>query len=575
MDEEFVNGKTLEHLHTEYFTKLDKDPSEDIEKEAHTLLDEIFEDPTLDIPPYLFKHLYPNNTSSPSIQPLLKDHKPDFPNCKIRPIQPVTRSAIDSLDIALSHILTQVRPFLTHRIDNAQEAQERLKKVNHVLPNSYIIASLDITNMYPNMPIDSTALNVIREYLIKCEDKINLFGLKIDSIMKILKFVLEHTYVAHKDHYYMQSWGIGTGLHTSCCYSEILVNYTYNKALDISTSKPLSLSNYVDDSLLIWSDKDSFNTFKNIINNIWPTLNFEEELETTNGLTFLDMRIKRDINNKITYLFHQKPTHSGHYLHFTSHCSMNIKTNLIKNEASRINRNCKNRDDIWPFLEKLKLDLLNSGYPEHIINLNILKGINENIYPPKVKKEHDYTLRLPFVNEGFTRIIKRICKKAELNRRVVTTPGKSIKSLIKPNKSKICTSQNCIPCKNNMPCEDTHYIYKFSCNNCPSPSNDHNTKPNFYVGASRRKLNKRLKEHEASVRRFNTRTSLGEHMVKFHEDLKPNTIKRKTDYNAFFTNFTGQIIDHGRDTLDTFLKENMAIKALKPKINTMLTNGFF
>ena len=35
MDKEFVDEETLEHLNTEYFTKMDKDPSEDIEKEAH------------------------------------------------------------------------------------------------------------------------------------------------------------------------------------------------------------------------------------------------------------------------------------------------------------------------------------------------------------------------------------------------------------------------------------------------------------------------------------------------------------------------------------------------------------
>ena len=239
---------------------------------------------------------------------------------------------------------------------------------------------------------------------------------------------------------------------------------------------------------------------------------------------------------------------------------------------SKICTKVDHRNDIWPFLDKLKLDLLNSGYPEHIINVNILKSINEHIYPPKQKKEHDYTIRLPYINEGFTRIVKRICKKADINTRVVTTPGTSIKSLIKPKKSKICTTPECIPCKNNIPCQDTHYIYKFTCNLCPKPSN--NNKPNAYIGASRRKLIKRLKEHEASARRFNDRTSLGEHMLKVHDNLKPTTFPRP-DLNTFFKNFTCQIINHGKDTLDTFLKENLAIKSQKPQLNTMSTNGYF
>ena len=65
-------------------------------------------------------------------------------------------------------------------------------------------------------------------------------------------------------------------------------------------------------------------------------------------------------------------------------------------------------------------------------------------------------------------------------------------------------------------------------------------------------------------------------MIKCHEDLKPSISKRgRPDYNLFFKNFTGQVINHGRDTLDTFLKENMEIKAQRPHINTMMTNGFY
>lgn len=108
IDENIVEEKTQEHLHNDKFTKIDYDPSLSIEAEASKILDEISLDPTIDIPPYIFKQLYPQDTTAPSIVPQLKDHKPEFPNCKIRPIQPVTGSAIEKLDILLGKILTQV-----------------------------------------------------------------------------------------------------------------------------------------------------------------------------------------------------------------------------------------------------------------------------------------------------------------------------------------------------------------------------------------------------------------------------------------------------------------------------------
>ena len=358
---------------------------------------------------------------------------------------------------------------------------------------------------------------------------------------------------------------------------------TYIKAIEKSKDEPLSLSCYVDDSLIFWPGTlESFMEFKDEINKIWPTLNFTLELITpeSEGLTFLDLKIKRDNNNKIVYIFHQKPTHSGHYLHYTSHCSMSTKINLIKNEASRITNNCLNKEDTWPFLEKLKSDLISSGYPEHMVNTYILEGTKKHNKSGN-KKEFDFIYRLPYVNEGFTRIMKNIIKKSEINARIVVTPGKSIKSAIKKNRSKFCTSNNCILCTNKMPCKTTHYVYQFTCNHCTDKStnnnnNNNNKKPVTYIGASRRVMVKRLKQHEASVRRFNNRTTLGEHMISHHSHLNKsnNNHPPKVNFNNLFHHFTPKIIDRGTDTLNLFIKEGIHIKSSKPHINNMSTNGY-
>ena len=190
------------------------------------------------------------------------------------------------------------------------------------------------------------------------------------------------------------------------------------------------------------------------------------------------------------------------------------------------------------------------------------------------KKVYDHILRVPYLNEGFTRIVKSMVKKSEINARIVVTPGKSIKSAIKPHTSKFCTFNNCPLCINNMPCKTTHYVYKFTCNICTK--NEPTKKPPTYIGASRRKMIKRLGAHEASVRRFNDSTSLGEHMIKTHSDLKPHTIPRrgKVDFKNLFNHFTPQVIKQGKDTLSTYIEEGLAIRAYKPDMNTMNTNGF-
>ena len=92
---------------------------------------------------------------------------------------------------------------------------------------------------------------------------------------------------------------------------------------------------------MVWPGSSrTFIQFKNILNTVWPTVKFEEEIEEEGMITFLDMKIIREKDNKLKYEFYQKDTHSGRYLHYSSHCSQSIKINIIKMEAARIRRNC-------------------------------------------------------------------------------------------------------------------------------------------------------------------------------------------------------------------------------------------
>ena len=118
-------------------------------------------------------------------------------------------------------------------------------------------------------------------------------------------------------------------------------------------------------------------------------------------------------------------------------------------------------------MEKFKVDLINSGYPEHIINIYILQGItNKGGNGKREKKEFDHILRIPYINPGFTRIIKNIIKKTKIHARVVETPGDAIKMMIKQKDSKYCQDENCIFCKNEVLCGSKDNVYKFTCKNC-------------------------------------------------------------------------------------------------------------
>ena len=69
------------------YTLLAKDPSKKIEKDANDVLTLIGCD-ALDIPDTQFSHLISRHSKAPALKCLMKDHKEEFPHCKVRPSSP-------------------------------------------------------------------------------------------------------------------------------------------------------------------------------------------------------------------------------------------------------------------------------------------------------------------------------------------------------------------------------------------------------------------------------------------------------------------------------------------------------
>ena len=363
--------------------------------------------------------------------------------------------------------------------------------------------------------------------------------------------------------YYIATQGLGTGSHNSGAYAEIIIDYIYKTVISKSLIKPLLLSTYVDDAWLIWpGTKESFLEFKESLNKLWPTINFTHEYSTDEKLTFLDMKTTL-IDGKIEYEFHQKETHSGKYLDFEAHCSMSTKINIIKSETKRILNNCSQKSLAWPHLEKLKENLISSNYPERLVNHNIIIATkeHENPSPPRPKNPYEYIISIPFIEEAFTRKVKKVMKEIDINARIVTLPGKSIRSLIHQKSTKTC---KCTLCENNILCTQRNFVYSAQCKKCNE----------LYIGASRRPAHERFGEHEHSTRKYNDRTTLGQHLLEKHLSSKPLNIPNKVNFQNLLNNYDLKIEKTAKDTLELFLKEHIQLQKVSPKINNYMENGF-
>ena len=407
----------------------------------------------------------------------------------------------------------------------------------------------------------------------------DLFGFSTSHVIWMLGFILDNTYISYNGNYYIQTTGIGTGLHSSGAYADIIIDDLYTITIDKSPIKPIGNGNYVDDAVVIWPDsRETLQKFKEELDSVWGSVNFELEIDEGDGIPFLDMLLKKAADGSVKYSFYQKPTNSGKFLHFSSHCSTSVKTNIVRNEAKRIYQSCSDKTEVWKHLEKITGDFEKSGYPLLLIRQNILAGIALAKSGPrsnKSKPENSHVLKVPYVSETHSRLLKSSLKRCGLeNVRLVTTPGTALRSTLKKKQSMKCSDTRCALCCADFPCKARHHVYSMSCNICAA-----NGKEELYIGASRRRPIHRLKEHEASTRLWNTRSSLGVHMKEKHPELEPSAsekakLRGKVDMTTFLQTFTPSILRYGKDTFDVFLNEGLEIKEKKPSINTMSYNGF-
>ena len=57
--------------------------------------------------------------------------------------------------------------------------------------------------MYPNIPINRNAMDVVKVYLEYIIEDINMFGFKIGHVMEIMEFVLNNTYTRYGERFYL------------------------------------------------------------------------------------------------------------------------------------------------------------------------------------------------------------------------------------------------------------------------------------------------------------------------------------------------------------------------------------
>jgi len=336
----------------------------------------------------------------PQARGLAKDHKPEFPECKLRIIQPNPNSPIEKLDWFLSRILGQLTAFIPSYVKSTADFIRRVGEVH--LPSDCFQFSLDVVDLYPSISI-GLALESIGEDLLENGNKITMFGLHIADVTLLLEFVLKHTITSFGKYAYQQRHGVAIGSHCGRIVADLVLKKVEMRIIHKFANLCVMYLRYVDDTYGIWvGSVIQWFALVDELNASHPDIGFTWERQNEDGkINFLDLTCTLE-HERVEFTLYRKPTAADTYLSWESHVSSEVKAALVKGEAARIRRNCSTDAARSQALDEMRTRFERSGFPADFVQRNLKIGKRRIRGPARA------FLRIPFISDGLTGIDEEI-----------------------------------------------------------------------------------------------------------------------------------------------------------------------
>ena len=406
-----------------------------------------------------------------------KLHKDGIP---MRPIVSCIQSPLNKLSKYLKDILTNIVHKSSSYIKDSWQFKEKIKNI--ILPNNYIIISLDVISLYTNVPIE-LALSIIRK---KWNEIKKFTDIPLDEFLTAIELTLKSTYFLYNDKCYKQIEGCAMGSSISSVIAQMVLEELESEVISKLPFQLPYFYRYVDDCITAVPKTKTTDTL-NAFNAFHPKLKFTIEIEENNKINFLDMTLHHT-NNTIKTEWYTKKTWSGRYLNFYSQHHMSQKKSVVIGLADRA---IKLSDSLFQkkSIEKAKNILLKNSYPSKLINSifkSRLQKINNTANQQPKKNKNNY-LTLPYIKD-LSENIQTYFKQHD-----ITISHKGY-NLLQQNFSSLKNKTNKL--------KKTHVIYQIPCSNCQK----------VYIGQTSQHLQNRLNGHKYDKKNV---TALGKHESQF------------------------------------------------------------
>ncbi len=418
-----------------------------------------------------------NNTELPIFYHLIKTHKSGN-TLRIRPIISNRNGPSHKLSWLLTRILRPLLRSVPAHLESSAQLMTDIESLTIDKKRRFQYPfSLDVVSLYTSVP-PQQAIQAVTD---KLNDEFkNICPFAAEQIAELLQVIVQNTYFTFKGNVYKQTSGLPIGSGISATLALLFMGKIEDQF--ITNCHLIGLyRRYVDDILILTSDKESAVQIFTMMNQANPAIQFEiEHPDQNNSLSLLDFRITICKDGATNFSFYKKSAKINMFPHAKSAIPADVKLHSVRNEICRIEDRCTSNEERKSHLEFFYNDLTTRGYQ----NPKLFFGQKKRSRKPRNPQGQKYCyFEFPFINDEVHYKVKRIFQSSNLPIRIYTK-SRTIRSALQPKRDPIqCNARQCQ--MSNELCLRKNCVYSMTCEKCREQ----------YIGSSVRPLHHRVREH--------------------------------------------------------------------------------
>ena len=260
------------------------------------------------------------------------------------------------------------------------------------LPDNAILASLDVTSLYTNIP-NTEGINATASYLFKY--RLHTENPTNSSLCKLLDLVLSTNNFRFDNKEYLQIGGTAMGTKLAPSFANLFMGHFEEKFVYSYHLQPFIWKRFIDDIFFVWTyGQTELDKFVAYLNNCHNTIKFTLEVSCSK-INFLDITISNDTDGLVSTNLYCKPTDSHNYLLYSSEHPRHLLNGIPYSQFVRIKRLCSKPEDFRLNALMLITHFIRRGYPKHLVSGALEKADNLNrddlLNKETLKKHTDQT----------------------------------------------------------------------------------------------------------------------------------------------------------------------------------------